>query len=261
MSNNNQNQLTPTYLELLEKSKPFSASESDERFHCAYIRVSTDQQQTGAESQLRAIQNFCAQNGITRYEIFTDTGISGAKTNRPALDRMMSVVREGKAKGVIVYSFSRFARSVIHLLQALEEFKTKNTEFISVTERIDTSSSLGRAFFSLTGIIAQLEREILCERVKNGLANARAKGKKIGRVKTRNSELIRALLAKGLSQRVVADLANCSNGSVSLEKRAIKLERLAAEKKKHDEEKAAQLSVSSGDMKFDLPIEVEKMAA
>ncbi len=259
MSNNNQNQLSQTYLDLVEKNAKTPVS-ADERFHCIYIRTSTTDQMGGAESQLRAAIQFCEQNNISRYEVFTDTGISGAKSSRPALDRMMALVREGRVKGCIVYSFSRYARSVMHLLSALEEMKSNNTEFISVTERIDTSSSLGRAFFGLISILSQLEREILRERVVNGLNNARAKGVRIGRVKTRNSELIRALLAKGLSQRVVADLASCSNGSVSLEKRAIKLEKLAAEKKKLDEEKAAQLT--PGNLVFDLPPEQnQKIAA
>jgi DNA invertase Pin-like site-specific DNA recombinase len=128
--------------------------------------------------------------------------------------------------------------------------KSLNTDFLSVSERIDTSSSLGRAFFATCGIMAQLEREILIERVKNGLANAKAKGVRIGRVKTRPSELIRALLSKGLSQRVVAGLANTSNGSVSLEKKLMKLEKLAMEKKKLDEQNSSVLS--TGDLNFDI---------
>lgn len=130
---------------------------------------------------------------------------------------------------MIVYSFSRFARSTTHLLTALEEMKKYEVEFISITERIETSSPMGRAFFTVIAAIAQLERELIVERVKNGLKNARLKGKQIGRKKTRNSELIRSLLKSGMTLRAAARVANCSHGSVSLERSLMKKEALEAQ--------------------------------
>ena len=137
---------------------------------------------------------------------------------------MLAMVREGKAEKVIVYSFSRFARSVTHLLTALEEFRALNVSFISYTEQVDTNSPMGRAFFTVIAAISQLERELIVERVKNGLRNAAAKGIHIGRKKTRPSELIRALLKSGMSHRAAAKVARCSHGSISLEKKLIKQE-------------------------------------
>lgn len=101
---------------------------------------------------------------------------------------------------VIVYSFSRFAMSTTHLLSALEEFEDLDMLFISVSESLDTGSAIGRALFTIILGISQLERELISERVKNGLKNVKAKGVQLGRSKTRNSELILELHSKGRSE-------------------------------------------------------------
>ncbi len=183
-----------------------------------YARVSTDQQSTGLESQVRILKDYCSKNDIQSYELFTDEGISGTKSSRPALDRMMSAVQAGEINSVVVYSFSRFARSTTHLLNALQIFKTKNVAFVSLTEKIDTSTPVGLAVFSILAAISQLERDLIAERVKAGLANARAKGKLIGRKKQRDSDLIRKLLKAGMTFRQIALIAKCSHGSVWAEK-------------------------------------------
>lgn len=137
---------------------------------------------------------------------------------------MMSDVRESEIETVIVYSFSRYARSTGHLIKALEEFKKLNVQFISITENIDTNSPLGTAIFSILGAVAQLERDLIAERVRNGLANARAKGIRIGRVKTRPSELIRTLYKSSLKYKEIARISKCSTGAVGVEVRALKKE-------------------------------------
>ena len=189
-----------------------------------YARVSTADQHSGLESQIRALKDHCEKNAVTDYELFTDENISGAKISRPSLDRMMALVRNGDFSTVVVYSFSRFARSTTHLLGALEEMKKHEVEFVSITERIETNSPMGRAFFTVIAAIGQLERELIVERVKNGLKNAKAKGIHIGRLKTRPSDLIRALLNSGMTLRACAKVANCSHGSISLEKKLMKEE-------------------------------------
>ncbi|MBL7555125.1 MAG: recombinase family protein [Bdellovibrionaceae bacterium] len=189
-----------------------------------YARVSTMDQNLGLESQVRALKEYCRLNNIENYEVFFDEGISGTKSSRPSLDRLMTLVKNNQVECVIVFSFSRFARSVTHLLEGLETFRKFNCGFISLSEKLDLNSSLGRAVFVIVGAIAQLERDIISERVKNGLANARAKGKLIGRKKQRDSILIRKLLQKGMSYRAIASIACTSHGSVAAEKRAMKLE-------------------------------------
>lgn len=207
-----------------------------------YARVSTSDQKFGMESQVRALKEYCEQNKIENYELYADENFSGAKVSRPSLDRMMVAVRNREISTVVVYSFSRFARSTSHLLGALEEMKKYETEFISLTERIETNSPMGRAFFTVIAAIAQLERELIVERVKNGLKNARAKGKHIGRVKTRPSPLIRALLKSGMSHRNISRTLKISHGSVSLEKK----EMLQEEKVQKEAEKVKEQAENQG---------------
>jgi len=190
----------------------------------AYARVSTANQEKGLEAQLRALNEYCKRMGITDFTIFTDENQSGAKSSRPGLDAMMEAIRRGEAKAVIVYSFSRYARSVTHLLRALEEFEKIGVSFISLTESIDTSTPLGRSVFVILGAVAQLERDLIRERVRNGLANAKAKGVRLGRLKTRPSEMIRVLRQRGQTYRQISQLLGISSGAVSAEIRAMKKE-------------------------------------
>ncbi|MEK6773587.1 MAG: recombinase family protein, partial [Bdellovibrionota bacterium] len=152
-----------------------SNSQSTGKRTALYARTSTLDQATGLESQVRVLRQYCEQNNITEVELFTDGGISGTKSSRPALDQMMAAVDRGEISSVVVHSFSRFARSTTHLLSALTCFKSNGVHFVSISERIDTNSAVGIAIFSILAAIAQLERDLIASRVKIGLENARAK--------------------------------------------------------------------------------------
>ena len=209
-----------------------------------YARVSTDQQATGLEAQVRVLKEYCAHNKIEDFELYTDENVSGTKNSRPALDRMMAAVTEREISSVVVYSFSRFARSTTHLLSALEKFKKHGVNFVSLTEKIDTNSPLGLAIFTILGAVATLERDLIAERVRNGLANARAKGKHIGRAKLRDSELIRKLLKAKVTYRRIAEIAKCSHGSVHAEVVAVRKELAEGKRKKEEEQKRIDELVS-----------------
>lgn len=230
-----------------------------------YCRVSTGNQSTGLEAQVRALREYCTRNGVTDYVIFEDENQSGVKQSRPSLDRMMRDVREGLIEKVIVYSFSRYARSVTHLLRALEECRKLNVGFVSITESIDTNTPLGAAVFAILGAVAQLERDLVAERVRNGLANAKAKGIRIGRLKTRDSDLIRKLRASGMTYRQIATIAKCSSGAVSAELRALKAEKQKIQDSKLEIEitpnlQTARTHTESHQMKeLDFPVEEMKI--
>tara|TARA_B100001971_G_C18266320_1_gene592942 strand:- start:6284 stop:6892 length:609 start_codon:yes stop_codon:yes gene_type:complete len=180
-----------------------------------YSRVSTDKQVNGLEAQTRALKDYSFVNGITSYEIYEDFNISGAKESRPELDRLMDDVRKGLVDTVVVYSFSRFARSTKFLLETLEEFSGLGVNFISISENIDLSTAMGKAMFTIISALATLERELIGERVRNGLENARAKGKQIGRPRSIPDELVIQLREDGYTYKQIAKMLNISEGSVS----------------------------------------------
>lgn len=180
-----------------------------------YTRTSTDRQQSGLEAQKRALEEFCKARGITEYLVFEDFGVSGTKNSRPELDRLMVNVRNGSVNTVIVYSFSRFARSTKFLLDTLEEFGKLKVNFISLSENVDLSTAIGKAMFTIISAIATLERDLISERVKNGLVNARAKGKKIGRPVKVNQELIVTLKSEGYTYRQIGKMLGVGQGSIT----------------------------------------------
>lgn len=226
-----QNQMAPPQSPTIQITAGATTKNAPEKMTALYARTSTLDQKNGLEAQIRTLIEYCEKNKITNYQIFADDGVSGAKASRPSLDRMMGLARGGSIERIVVYSFSRYARSVSNLLAALEELRALNVGFISFTENLDTNSPMGRAFFVIIAAVSQLERDLVIERVKNGLKNAKLKGKILGRRKTRPSELIRALLQKKLPLRTISAIAGTSHGSVSLEKRIWLKEEAEAKRK------------------------------
>ena len=145
-----------------------------------YARVSTTNGQD-PEMQLRELREYCERRGWAMAGEYVDTGISGAREKRPELDRMMAGAHRRRFDAVVVWKFDRFARSVSHLLRALETFKALGIEFVSLSEQVDTSTPMGKMVFTVLGAVAELERSLIAERVRAGLRNARAKGKRLGR--------------------------------------------------------------------------------
>ena len=143
-----------------------------------YARVSTTDQST--DPQLLDLRKYVSDRGWKIYGEYIDEGISGTKDSRPALDELMDDARKRRFDMVLVWRFDRFARSTRHLIVALEEFKNLGIDFVSHQENIDTSSPLGSAIFTIISAVAQLERDIIAERVKAGLRRAVANGKKLG---------------------------------------------------------------------------------
>jgi DNA invertase Pin-like site-specific DNA recombinase len=178
-----------------------------------YARVSTLDQST--DSQLLDLRRYVSERGWTSFKEYVDEGISGTKDSRPALNELMDDARKRKFDMVLVWRFDRFARSTRHLINALEEFKNLKIDFVSYQENIDTSSPLGSAIFTIISAVAQLERDIIAERVKAGLRRAVANGKKLGRPKLNvDVEEVHRLRAQGLSLRDIAKRTGVSRTTV-----------------------------------------------
>jgi DNA invertase Pin-like site-specific DNA recombinase len=145
-----------------------------------YARVSTTNNGQSPEMQLVELRDFAFRRGW-RVSEFVDVGISGSKEHRPQMDRMLSGCRRRHFDCVLVYRYDRFARSVRQLVNALEEFRTLGIQFISLHEGVDTSTPNGRLIFGIFASIAEFERELIRDRVRSGLAVAKAKGRCLGR--------------------------------------------------------------------------------
>jgi DNA invertase Pin-like site-specific DNA recombinase len=143
-----------------------------------YLRVSTVDQHP--ETQLYDLRQMAAQRGFEIVNEFTDK-ISGTKSRRPGLDQMMADARRGRFDVVLVWASDRIARSVKHFLDVLDELNRLQIEFVSFRENIDTGGPLGRAIVVIIGAIAELERNLIIERVRAGMRRARLEGQHIGR--------------------------------------------------------------------------------
>ena len=145
----------------------------------AYVRVSSFDQNT--QAQETALREYIQRRGWTLHKIYRDEGVSGTKTSRPALDELLRDCRKKAIDVVVVWKFDRFARSLSTLVSGLELCRALGIDFVSVTEAVDTSLPMGELMFQIIGAISQFERSLIAERVRSGLANARSKGKILGR--------------------------------------------------------------------------------
>ena len=149
---------------------------------CAlYARVSTKHHGQDPETQLMPLREYARNRGIEVYAEYVDVGISGSKDRRPGLDGLMKEARGRKFDAIIVARFDRFARSTRHLITALEEFQALRVHFISLNESIDTSTPMGKMVFTVLSAVAELEKNIIRERVIAGLDRARKQKKQLGR--------------------------------------------------------------------------------
>jgi DNA invertase Pin-like site-specific DNA recombinase len=166
-----------------------------------YARVSTTQSQD-PEMQLRELREYCKRRNWQVSGEYIDNGVSGTKDSRPELNRLMADAHKRHFDVVVVWRFDRLARSVSHLLRALETFSSLGIQFVSLSEQVDTSTPAGKMVFTVLGAVAELERSLIVERVRAGLRNARAKGKQLGRPrKSVDAIQISQLRAQGLSWR------------------------------------------------------------
>jgi len=182
-----------------------------------YARVSTIDQK--CDSQLADLRRYASQ----RFDVireYIDIGISGAQRHRPSLDALMADARKKRFDVVLVWKFDRFARSLKHLIDSLEDFAALGIDFVSFTEGVDTTTPSGRLLFHMVGAVAQFERDLIAERVRAGIAHARASGKRIGRPRAEiDVDQVRTLRNQNFSLRKIAKLLHVP---VSRVRRALK---------------------------------------
>src|SRR6266853_4578362 len=164
-----------------------------------YARVSTANNGQEPTMQTRELREYAERRGWDLAGEYVDIGISGTKEKRPQLDLLLAEAHRRRFDAVVVWKFDRFARSVSHLLRALETFQALGIDFVSLSESLDTSTPTGKMVFTVLGAVAELERSLIVERVKAGLRNAKAKGKRLGRPsKNLDTSAIAGLRAQGL---------------------------------------------------------------
>jgi DNA invertase Pin-like site-specific DNA recombinase len=202
-----------TNVQSLEASIP-STDTARRRVSALYMRVSTKGHGQTTDTQALALKEYAERRGFHAVE-YRDEGVSGAKDRRPALDRLMADARARKFDVVIVLRFDRLARSVSHLLRALEEFKALGIDFVSLNESIDTSTPMGKMISTVLAAVAELERSIITERVHAGVRRARKQGKTFGRPKiVVDREKVRTLHQADESVRAIAAAMGLTKSTV-----------------------------------------------
>lgn len=145
-----------------------------------YARVSTVDKGQTPETQLLALREYVAHRGFTLAGEYVDYA-SGTREDRPQYRALLDVVRKRQVDIVLVWRYDRFARSTQALVHALKEFHSLGVDFISYQENIDTTTPQGELIFTVMASIAQFESALMSERVKAGMARAKAQGKRISR--------------------------------------------------------------------------------
>jgi DNA invertase Pin-like site-specific DNA recombinase len=179
-----------------------------------YARVSTTNHGQDASLQTGEMGQFAEARGWQLADEYVDSGVSGTKDSRPELNRLMADAKRRRFDVVLVWKLDRFGRSLRHLVNALAEFESLNIAFVSLSDNLDLSTASGRLMFQIIGAMAEFERALIQERVRAGIRNARAKGRRIGRPRVAvDAARIAALRASGLSWPSIAREMGVSVGT------------------------------------------------
>lgn len=176
-----------------------------------YTRVSTEEQ--SSEMQKREILAFLQYKQLSEYENYCDEGYTGSNEDRPDLIRLVNDIKMGKVETLVVWKLDRLFRSLSKLLAFMELVKAQNVKFIAVKDNIDITTPMGMCYLGIFGAIGQFEREMIKERTKSGLANAKAKGIKLGapvRIGNEIKSKVLELRKQGLSYKVISKQTDIS---------------------------------------------------
>jgi DNA invertase Pin-like site-specific DNA recombinase len=178
-----------------------------------YGRVSTLTNQS-TEMQVRDLRELADRRGFKVLHEYLDEGFSGAKSSRPALDRMLADAKRGKFRILLVWKLDRLGRSLANLVRLLEDLRAYNVELVSFSEGLDFTTTTGKLLYQMLSAFSEFERDCIRERVRSGLRNARAKGKRLGRPRVfADAHRIATLRAQGRSWREIVSETGVSKGS------------------------------------------------
>ncbi len=166
-----------------------------------YTRVSTSEQDSSIQERL--CLEYCQRQGFEVFKVYSDNGISGMKDSRPAFNELLRDMRQMRFNCVMVVKLDRLARSLKHILSLFEEFNKLGVHFIATTQNIDTSSSIGKFQLEVLGAFAELERNFISERTKEGLRGKINIGK---RGKDKHPRKRRGVLRKPLFETAGASI-------------------------------------------------------
>jgi len=182
-----------------------------------YARVSTDDQTT--ENQLRELRQVAERCGWHIVAEYVDNGVSGAKgrDQRPQFDALCNAATRRECDVIMAWSVDRLGRSLRHLVSFLDEIHATGVDLYLHVQGVDTTTPAGRAMFQMLGVFSEFERSMIRERVKAGLARAKANGKKLGRprISVQTENAIRFARMKGKSIHKIAGDVGCGVGTVS----------------------------------------------
>src|ERR687888_11292 len=176
-------------------------------------RVSTIHQKP--DLQTDGLRRYATHAALEIVAEYLDIAVSGRKEGRPQLQALMQAARSHAFDCVLVWKFDRFARSVAHLLNALDEFHHLGMRFISVQDQVDTESPMGKAMFTIIGAMAELESSLISERVKAGMEAARVPGKRVGRPTTPARFVTRIEELAGTTDMSIRQIQDALQGNVS----------------------------------------------
>ena len=180
-----------------------------------YARVSTEEQ--SCDLQVERLTAWCKATGLGDPLVFRDDGVSGVRDNRPELDKLRELIRDGKVSVVVVSKMDRLGRSVGMILRFWDEADSTGTRVVVVDQAIDTSTAAGRLQRTMLAALAEFERELILERTQAGIQRARNQGKKFGAPRTipeRIAREIRSRKEAGESLRQISMRMNIKLGTV-----------------------------------------------
>jgi DNA invertase Pin-like site-specific DNA recombinase len=179
-----------------------------------YARVSTANNGQDPALQTRELREYAKRRGWRIVREYVDRGVSGSKDSRPALNELLADVHQRRCDIVLVWKLDRLGRSLRHLVNTLAELEARGVTFVSLRDNLDLSTPSGRLMFNVIGAMAEFERALIQERVRAGLRNARAKGKRLGRPRvTADGRQVAALRNAGSSWSEVCEQTGLSKGT------------------------------------------------